>query len=45
MEEEGVELLMGSEGLLEFKDVDSVYISPTVPQNSPIRHMISGKSD
>ncbi len=40
MEEEGVELLMGSEGPLEFKDFDSVYISPTVPQNSPIMHMI-----
>lgn len=43
MEEEGVELLLGSDTPLKFEKVDSVYISPTVPENSPIRHLLKEK--
>lgn len=37
MEKEGVELNLGLEKPLELDKIDSAYISPTIPQKSPIR--------
>ena len=37
MEKEGVELLLNPDTLFEFENIDSAYISPTIPGNSPIR--------
>ncbi len=37
MEEEGVDLHLGSDTPLDFANLDAAYISPTVPENTPIR--------
>ena len=41
MEKEGIELLMGSDISSCLENIDSAYISPTVPENSSIRHLIN----
>ncbi len=43
MEEEGVELMLGSDASLGIEKVDYAYISPTVPENSPIRKLLNDK--
>ncbi len=43
MEEEGVELMLGSDVSLGIEKVDYAYISPTVPENSPIRKLLNDK--
>jgi UDP-N-acetylmuramoylalanine--D-glutamate ligase len=43
MEQEGVELFLGSDAFLGIENVDYAYISPTVPNNSPIRKKLSDK--
>ena len=37
MENEGVKLLLGPDTFLDFENIDSAYISPTIPDNSPLR--------
>ena len=41
MEDEGIELMLGSDLSLIFETVDYAYISPTVPKNSPIRKLLT----
>jgi UDP-N-acetylmuramoylalanine--D-glutamate ligase len=43
MQEEGVELMLGSDVSLGIEAVNYAYISPTVPENSPIRKLLSDK--
>ncbi|MFZ0441140.1 MAG: Mur ligase family protein [Methanobacterium sp.] len=43
MEKEGVELMLGSDPSLGVEKVNYVYISPTVPENSPIRKLLKDK--
>ena len=43
MEQEGVELVLGSDALLGIENVDYAYISPTVPKNSKIRKLLQNK--
>jgi len=40
MEESGIELRLGSDSLQNFSDFDLAYISPTVPENSPIKKQL-----
>jgi UDP-N-acetylmuramoylalanine--D-glutamate ligase len=40
MKEEGVELMLGSDTSKGIEKVDYAYISPTVPENSPIRKLL-----
>ena len=40
MQEEGVELMLGSDVSLGIVKADYAYISPTVPENSPIRKLL-----
>ncbi len=43
MEKEGVKLILGSDISLGVKNVNYAYISPTVPENSPIRKLLKDK--
>jgi UDP-N-acetylmuramoylalanine--D-glutamate ligase len=43
MQEEGVELMLGSDVSLGIGKADYAYISPTVPENSPIRKLLQDK--
>jgi UDP-N-acetylmuramoylalanine--D-glutamate ligase len=40
LEKEGIKLLLGSDTYLESENIDSAYISPTIPYNSPIRQFL-----
>jgi UDP-N-acetylmuramoylalanine--D-glutamate ligase len=44
MKEEGVEVFLGSDNQINLEDVDSAYISPTVPENSDIRKLLEDKN-
>lgn len=44
MEKEGVELLMGFDISAYLDDIQAAYISPTVPENSELRHLINDKN-
>jgi UDP-N-acetylmuramoylalanine--D-glutamate ligase len=44
MEKEGVKLFLGYDNDYDFGDIDAVYISPTVPENSPIRKVLTEKN-
>ena len=41
MEEEGVNLHLGSDTPLDFVNLDAAYISPTVPENAPIKSKLT----
>lgn len=43
MEKEGVELRLGSDIPSDFDDLDAAYISPTVPDNAPVRQLLNNK--
>ena len=43
IQEEGVELMLGSDASKGIEKVDYAYISPTVPENSPIRKLLDDK--
>jgi UDP-N-acetylmuramoylalanine--D-glutamate ligase len=43
IQEEGVELMLGSDVSKGIEKVDYAYISPTVPENSPIRKLLDDK--
>ncbi|MGB7969890.1 MAG: Mur ligase family protein [Methanobacterium sp.] len=43
MEDEGVELMLGSDASKGIEKVDHAYVSPTVPGNSPIRKLLQDK--
>jgi UDP-N-acetylmuramoylalanine--D-glutamate ligase len=43
IQEEGVELMFGSDASKGIEKVDYAYISPTVPENSPIRKLLRDK--
>ncbi len=43
MEKEGIELMMGFEYSIGIRRFDYAYISPTVPENSPIRQLLADK--
>jgi len=40
MEQEGIELLLGLDVPSKFENVDYAYLSPTVPENSPVRKLL-----
>ncbi len=40
MEKEGIELLLGFDPSTKIKNVDCAYVSPTVPENSPIKKLL-----
>lgn len=41
MESEGVKLRLGSDVPPNFENIDAVYVSPTVPDNAPIRRLLN----
>jgi UDP-N-acetylmuramoylalanine--D-glutamate ligase len=43
MEDEGVELKLGSNAPINFEKGEHVYISPTIPENAPIREFLSSE--
>ena len=43
MEKEGVELMLGPDASLGVENVSHAYISPTVPENSPLRKLLKDK--
>ena len=43
MEKEGVKLMLGPDASLGVENVSYAYISPTVPENSPIRKLLKDK--
>lgn len=45
MEEEGVELNLGSDAPLNFEKGENVYISPTIPENAPIREFLASEDN
>jgi UDP-N-acetylmuramoylalanine--D-glutamate ligase len=44
MENEGVKLLLGPDNFLDFENIDSAYISPTIPDNSPLRDCLKNNN-
>lgn len=44
MEKEGVKLCLGSDIPSNFENIDAVYVSPTVPNNAPVRRLLIEKN-